>query len=56
MASYRFVTLAIVAIVFPAVAMATEHIVGDETGWTTGFDYAAWAKDKVFRVGDTLGT
>ncbi|GAY39969.1 hypothetical protein CUMW_048440, partial [Citrus unshiu] len=38
----------------PVFAMATEHIVGDETGWTTGFDYAAWAKDKVFRVGDTL--
>ncbi|GJZ76350.1 hypothetical protein Tco_0641022 [Tanacetum coccineum] len=25
------------------------------TGWTTGTDYQAWADDKVFKVGDSLG-
>ncbi|XP_024996642.1 basic blue protein-like [Cynara cardunculus var. scolymus] len=33
---------------------AKEYIVGDESGWTLGFDYQSWAKDKVFFVGDTL--
>ncbi|KAJ0770083.1 putative Phytocyanin domain, cupredoxin [Helianthus annuus] len=28
--------------------------VGDEKGWTLNFDYQAWAKDKVFVVGDQL--
>ena len=35
--------------------MATEFTVGDDSGWTINFDYNAWAKDKVFRVGDNLG-
>ena len=57
MASYRFITLAIVAIiVLPTVVMATDHIVGDDKGWTTNVNYTDWAKDKVFHVGDTLGT
>ncbi|PHU05715.1 hypothetical protein BC332_26537 [Capsicum chinense] len=34
--------------------MATEHWVGGEKGWALGVDYQAWAKDKVFKVGDTL--
>lgn len=34
---------------------AKEYIVGDDSGWTLDFDYQAWAKDKVFYVGDTLG-
>ncbi|KAI3689610.1 hypothetical protein L2E82_47573 [Cichorium intybus] len=33
---------------------AKEYIVGDGSGWTLDFDYQAWAKDKVFTVGDTL--
>ncbi|KAF9592278.1 hypothetical protein IFM89_013504 [Coptis chinensis] len=48
------VTLAIVALVLPTIALATEFVVGDAAGWTKGFDYAAWAKDKEFRVGDKL--
>ncbi|XP_010645994.2 blue copper protein 1a-like [Vitis vinifera] len=36
------------------VAMATEFTVGDDQGWTINFDYEAWAKDKVFHVGDKL--
>ncbi|GFY93484.1 hypothetical protein Acr_08g0018800 [Actinidia rufa] len=34
--------------------MATEFWVGDATGWTKDFDYQAWAKDKMFYVGDKL--
>lgn len=49
------VTLSIAAILFPTIAMAAEHVVGDDKGWTINFDYQAWAKDKVFRVGDKLG-
>jgi hypothetical protein len=40
----------------PALASATDHVVGDSQGWTLGFDYAAWAESKHFTVGDTLGT
>ncbi|KAA3487465.1 blue copper protein-like [Gossypium australe] len=54
MASNKLVMLTIVAIFLPAMALATDYIVGDDSGWTTGFDYQAWAKDKVFRVGDKL--
>ncbi|KAF5202791.1 blue copper protein-like [Thalictrum thalictroides] len=49
-----FAVLAIICIVIPRVAFATEYIVGDDSGWTIKFDYAAWAKDKEFRVGDKL--
>ena len=56
MASKRFVgAIAILAFVLAAVAMATEFAVGDDQGWTINFDYEAWAKDKVFHVGDELG-
>ena len=55
MASKHLAALAIFAILLPAVAMATEFTVGDDQGWTINFDYEAWAKDKVFHVGDKLG-
>lgn len=55
MASRQFVVLAIVAVVLPTVAMAAEFTVGDDKGWTTNFDYQAWANGKTFFVGDTLG-
>ena len=57
MASKQFniIALAVFTIVLPAVAMATEFTVGDDSGWTIDFDYQAWAQDKVFRVGDKLG-
>lgn len=35
---------------------ATEYIVGDQNGWSLDFDYQTWTKDKVFYVGDKLGT
>nr|GEU34002.1 retrovirus-related Pol polyprotein from transposon TNT 1-94 [Tanacetum cinerariifolium] len=33
---------------------ATNYVVGDDCGWTTGTDYQAWADDKVVKVGDSL--
>ncbi|KAG9132118.1 hypothetical protein Leryth_025188 [Lithospermum erythrorhizon] len=33
---------------------AVDYVVGDMLGWTDGFDYQEWAKDKVFKVGDRL--
>jgi len=47
-------------VVFFAVSLltlsrATDHIVGDEFGWTPGFNYTTWAQGKEFRVRDTLG-
>ncbi|KAJ4844299.1 hypothetical protein Tsubulata_030499 [Turnera subulata] len=44
----------IIGVITPA--LAKEYIVGDDHGWTTGFDYQAWAKDKDFLVGDKLGS
>jgi len=48
--------LVVIATIFlPSVAVAKEFVVGDGHGWTIGFDYAAWAADKTFQVGDVLG-
>ena len=49
------VLVSILAVVLPKDTMAREYWVGDESGWTKDFDYQAWAKDKMFYVGDTLG-
>lgn len=52
----QLVGLAILAVVvLPTVAMATQHVVGDNAGWTVNQKYDDWAKDKTFYVGDTLG-
>ncbi|KAI3791640.1 hypothetical protein L2E82_05499 [Cichorium intybus] len=51
----HIVVFAILAVVLlPATTMATDYVVGDDSGWTTNYDYQAWAKDKVFYVGDKL--
>ena len=56
MASARIVLiLSISMVLLSSVAIATDHIVGDDKGWTVDFDYTQWAQDKVFRVGDNLG-
>jgi len=34
--------------------MATDHIVGDDNGWTININYTQWPQDKVFRVGDNF--
>ncbi|KAL6894229.1 hypothetical protein ACP4OV_008327 [Aristida adscensionis] len=52
MASMKLLVLAVALL--PALAAATEHWVGDDQGWTLGFDFAAWAATKQFKVGDTL--
>ncbi|KAF5205889.1 mavicyanin-like, partial [Thalictrum thalictroides] len=48
------VIIAIVAIFLPSIALAKLFVVGDETGWTIGFDYQGWANGKEFHVGDQL--
>eukprot|EP00250_Pteridium_aquilinum_P032301 c45471_g1_i1 orf=139-432(+) len=30
------------------------YVVGDETGWSTGFNYSLWSASKSFFVGDSL--
>ncbi|XP_011029118.1 PREDICTED: mavicyanin-like [Populus euphratica] len=51
--SGMFMIIAIVAVFLPSI-LATEHVVGDKTGWRPGFDYKTWAQGKTFYVGDTL--
>ncbi|KAK6944185.1 Phytocyanin domain [Dillenia turbinata] len=46
--------LVVIGVVLPSLTLATEFIVGDDSGWNTNFDYKAWAKGKVFTVGDKL--
>ncbi|KAJ7952417.1 putative Blue copper protein [Quillaja saponaria] len=48
-----FIILAILAVFVPSIS-AKEFLVGDETGWTTNFDYQTWAQGKEFHVGDKL--
>lgn len=56
MAFNRFAILCIAMIFLPTIAIATEYIVGDGQGWSNAnVDYVAWAKDKMFNVGDALG-
>jgi len=56
MASSRvFLIISISMVLLSSVAIATDHIVGDDKGWTVDFDYTQWTQDKVFRVGDNLG-
>ncbi|KDP25566.1 hypothetical protein JCGZ_20722 [Jatropha curcas] len=45
--------IATIALFIPSI-LATDFIVGDETGWTTNFDYQAWAERNQFHVGDRL--
>ncbi|KAI4381610.1 hypothetical protein MLD38_007670 [Melastoma candidum] len=47
-------TIASVLLLFPFAVVAKDYLVGDSKGWTINFDYQAWAKDKVFHVGDRL--
>ncbi|XP_073051678.1 stellacyanin-like [Primulina eburnea] len=53
MASKAFLIAVIVATVV-AQTLATDHMVGDNDGWKLDVDYTAWAKGKIFYVGDTL--
>ncbi|GJX62136.1 5-methyltetrahydropteroyltriglutamate--homocysteine methyltransferase [Tanacetum coccineum] len=44
----------LVVVLLPATTLATRYKVGDDYGWTIGYDYQAWADDKEFKVGDQL--
>lgn len=55
MASSKICIVIAIAAVFAPSILATEFMIGDETGWTTNFDYQAWAYGKEFHVGDKLG-
>ncbi|KAL6633861.1 hypothetical protein ACP70R_026532 [Stipagrostis hirtigluma subsp. patula] len=44
--------LVLLAAVAPA--YATDYVVGDSSGWSSGVDYTTWAKGKTFNVGDNL--
>ncbi|KAL0362441.1 UNVERIFIED_CONTAM: Lamin-like protein [Sesamum calycinum] len=55
MASKAFLITIIVATIAAAPpAFATDYVVGDESGWTLGVNYTAWAEGKEFYVGDRL--
>nr|GMC52489.1 blue copper protein-like [Ipomoea batatas]GME12603.1 blue copper protein-like [Ipomoea batatas] len=36
-------------------SLGTNYTVGDTSGWALSVDYASWASDKTFKVGDSLG-
>ncbi|KAF5191315.1 hypothetical protein FRX31_019099 [Thalictrum thalictroides] len=46
------VAVVLSVVIFPSYIQAKEFMVGDDSGWTIGFDYKTWAKDKEFHVGD----
>ncbi|GAU23969.1 hypothetical protein TSUD_327700 [Trifolium subterraneum] len=55
MASSRVVLILLMSMVLlSSVSLATNHIVGDDKGWTVDFNYTQWASEMVFRVGDNL--
>ncbi|KAL7150178.1 hypothetical protein ABFS83_05G092800 [Erythranthe nasuta] len=54
MALRAFLITIIVALVAAPAAVATDYMVGDNSGWTLGVNYTAWAEGKDFRVGDTI--
>ncbi|XP_044500281.1 blue copper protein 1b-like [Mangifera indica] len=49
-----FVLLFVLATFGPIITSAKDFIVGDQSGWTVGFDYQAWAAGKEFHIGDKL--
>ncbi|GKE10707.1 putative cupredoxin, partial [Tanacetum coccineum] len=53
--SHMVVVLSIsVVVMLPASTMAAKYVVGGDSGWTTDYNYTAWAQGKVFYVGDKL--
>ncbi|GLJ42168.1 hypothetical protein SUGI_0873160 [Cryptomeria japonica] len=47
-------SLSLLIMICDPVDAANVFTVGDDMGWTTGFDYQAWAEDKQFHVKDVL--
>ncbi|XP_058086474.1 blue copper protein 1a-like [Magnolia sinica] len=54
MATKPVSAILVLVIMVPTVALPTEHMVGDNSGWTIKFDYEKWANCKEFQVGDKL--
>ncbi|KAL6646044.1 hypothetical protein ACP70R_017652 [Stipagrostis hirtigluma subsp. patula] len=54
MASSSTLIALLVAVSCAATVSAETFIVGDGSGWTTGFNYDNWASGKTFKAGDTL--
>ncbi|KAK3141893.1 hypothetical protein QOZ80_4BG0339560 [Eleusine coracana subsp. coracana] len=54
MASTQRGVLLAVLLAVVAPASAKDYAVGGASGWKPGVEYAAWAKDKSFNVGDSL--
>uniref|UniRef100_N1R5D0 Mavicyanin n=1 Tax=Aegilops tauschii TaxID=37682 RepID=N1R5D0_AEGTA len=54
MASKQMIVAVFAVAFLPVLAVATEHMVGDDKGWTLNFNYTAWAETNQFVVGDTL--
>lgn len=52
---YLSLLLAITLLVTARTSFATQYIVGDDSGWTNGYDYQLWVSGKQFFVGDSLG-
>ena len=53
--AWRALVAVLLAAGYAALASsATTHTVGGVHSWMTGVDYAAWASDKTFAVGDQL--
>ncbi|KAJ1290041.1 hypothetical protein BS78_02G211700 [Paspalum vaginatum] len=48
------VAVLIFAALYAALGSATTYTVGGVHSWMTGVDYAAWASDKKFAIGDKL--
>ena len=55
MASIKLCILIAIIATFASPILGKEFMVGDDKGWTTNFDYQAWAAGKEFVVGDKLG-
>lgn len=55
MASAQFFSILTIAAILVTSILATEFLVGDETGWDTNYDYKGWTRGKEFHVGDQLG-
>ncbi|GLJ42163.1 hypothetical protein SUGI_0873100 [Cryptomeria japonica] len=50
----RLASLSLMIMVCDPVDAANVFTVGDDKGWTIGFDYQAWVQGKQFHVGDRL--
>lgn len=48
MASIQLTVLIGFTLLLPSIALATQHVAGDDKGWTINVNYTEWAAGKVF--------